>query len=79
MSADTTSLRVDDRSADAARGRPGALFVMTGASGVGKDTIRQAALPNIDVHFSVSATTRGRRPGEVDARHPRLLGGERIL
>lgn len=49
-------------------GRPGVLFVMTGASGVGKDTIRQAALPNIDLYFSVSATTRSRRPGEVHGK-----------
>ncbi len=49
--------------------RPGLLFVMTGASGVGKDTIRQAALPTIEnLYFSISATTRGRRPGEVHGK-----------
>ena len=49
--------------------RKGILFVMTGASGVGKDTIRQAALPDMgDVHYSVSATTRERRPGEVHGK-----------
>lgn len=42
---------------------------MTGASGVGKDTIRQAALPTIDnVYFSISATTRQRRPGEMHGK-----------
>jgi guanylate kinase len=47
----------------------GILFVMTGASGVGKDTIRRAALPDLgDVFYSVSATTRSRRPGEVHGR-----------
>ncbi len=47
--------------------RRGILFVMTGASGVGKDTIRQAAVPFIDnLRYSVSATTRTRRAGEVD-------------
>jgi guanylate kinase len=47
----------------------GILFVMTGASGVGKDTIRRAALPDLgDVFYSVSATTRPRRPGEVQGR-----------
>jgi guanylate kinase len=46
--------------------RRGTLFVMTGASGVGKDTIRQATLPTIDnLFYSVSATTRPQRPGEV--------------
>jgi len=49
--------------------RPGLLFVMTGASGVGKDTIRQAALPSVEaLFFSISATTRGRRPGEVHGK-----------
>lgn len=43
---------------------------MTGASGVGKDTIRRAALPALgDVFYSVSATTRRQRPGEVDGSH----------
>ena len=47
----------------------GTLFVMTGASGVGKDTIRQAALPDLGkLYFSVSATTRPRRPGEVHGK-----------
>lgn len=46
-------------------GRRGVLFVMTGASGVGKDTIRGAAAPFLsDVAYSISATTRARRPGE---------------
>ena len=58
----------DVPSAPAPAERPGTLFVMTGASGVGKDTIRQAALPNVDLYFSISATTRGRRPGETHGK-----------
>jgi len=51
-------------------GSHGILFVMTGASGVGKGTIRQAAMPALgSVHYSVSATTRPRREGEVDGVH----------
>ena len=45
----------------------GALFVVTGASGTGKTTLVKhalAAIPNI--RFSVSATTRAARDGEVD-------------
>lgn len=42
---------------------------MTGASGVGKDTIRQAVLPEIDnLFFSISATTREKRAGEVHGK-----------
>jgi len=49
--------------------RKGTLFVMTGASGVGKDTIRQAALPEIsNLFFSISATTRQQRPGEIHGK-----------
>lgn len=49
--------------------RKGILFVMTGASGVGKDTIMQAALSSIDnLYFSISATTREQRKGEVHGK-----------
>lgn len=49
--------------------RKGILFVMTGASGVGKDTIRQAAFPDLDnLYYSISATTRVRRPGETHGK-----------
>ena len=45
--------------------RRGIPFVMTGASGVGKDTLRRAAVPELgELVYSVSATTRARRPGE---------------
>ncbi len=50
--------------------KKGMLFVMTGASGVGKDTIRQAALPDLDnLFYSISATTREKRPGEIHEKH----------
>jgi guanylate kinase len=43
---------------------------MTGASGVGKDTIRQAALADFDgLYYSISATTREMRPGEENGLH----------
>lgn len=49
--------------------RKGILFVMTGASGVGKDTLRQAALADVDnLFFSISATTRVKRPGETHGK-----------
>lgn len=48
----------------------GLLFVMTGASGVGKDTIRQAALADFaGLYYSISATTREMRPGEQNGLH----------
>lgn len=57
--------------------RRGILFVMTGASGVGKDTIWQAALPDIEgLHYAVSATTRKQRLGEVHGKHYYFHGRE---
>ena len=45
----------------------GALFVVTGASGTGKTTLVKHALGAIpNIRFSVSATTRAPRAGEVD-------------
>jgi len=49
------------------RGRRGILFVFTGASGVGKGSLRAAAVDALEaVTYSVSATTRARRPAETD-------------
>ena len=48
----------------------GKLFVISGASGVGKSTVLSkvmAARP--DLSFSVSATTRPPREGEIDGQH----------
>jgi len=49
--------------------RKGILFVISGPSGVGKGTIREALLQKENnLHLSISATTRPPRPGEVDGR-----------
>ena len=45
----------------------GKLFVISGASGVGKSTVLKRVMEQReDLTFSVSATTRLPRPGEVD-------------
>lgn len=45
----------------------GRLFVISGASGVGKSTVLKHVIQQRgDLRFSVSATTRTPRPGEVD-------------
>lgn len=46
----------------------GMLIVLSGPSGVGKGTVRQAMLAGNyrDFQYSVSMTTRQKRPGEVD-------------
>lgn len=43
------------------------MFVISGPSGVGKDTLIQQLRPLFpEFHFAVTATTRDRRPGEMD-------------
>ncbi|KAA3635940.1 MAG: guanylate kinase [Armatimonadetes bacterium] len=44
----------------------GRLIVISGPSGVGKSSIVDAVLARTDARFSVSATTREPRPGEVE-------------
>ena len=45
----------------------GKLFVISGASGVGKSTVLSKVMEaRNDLKFSVSATTRDPRPGEID-------------
>ena len=57
--------------------RRGRLVVLAGPSGVGKSTVvaelRRIGAP---VWFSVSATTRGARPGEVDGRDYHFVSGD---
>ena len=57
----------------------GALFVVSGPSGVGKSTLLRAAMARIPgLSFSVSATTRPPRPGEVDGVDYRFLSAEQF-
>ncbi len=49
---------------------PGLLFVVSGPSGAGKDTLVEALIERMPrLRYSVSATTRGPRPGEVEGEH----------
>ena len=49
--------------------KKGKLFVISGPSGVGKDTIVNEYLKENDAHLSVSATTRNPREGEIHGIH----------
>jgi guanylate kinase len=48
--------------------RRGKMLVISGPSGVGKSTVCKRLLEDPRVRFSISATTRTPRPGEVDGR-----------
>lgn len=57
----------------------GKLFVISGASGVGKSTVLSRVMAaREDLAFSVSATTRPPRPGEQDGVHYYFISKERF-
>ena len=57
----------------------GKLFVISGASGVGKSTVlKQVMAVRSDLRFSVSATTRKPRPGEVEGESYYFVTKERF-
>ncbi|HHW13950.1 MAG TPA: guanylate kinase [Firmicutes bacterium] len=57
--------------------KPGILLVLSGPSGVGKNTVLNALMvQNPQVRYSISATTRPPRPGEVDGRNYFFLSEE---
>lgn len=59
--------------------RKGKTFIISGPSGVGKSTVLQALLAERpDVYFSISATTRDPRPGEVDGVHYHFMDVEKF-
>ncbi|MFO1462353.1 MAG: guanylate kinase [bacterium] len=55
---------------------PGRLFVVSGASGTGKTTLCRELERELGLFFSVSATTRPPRAGEVEGRDYRFLSPE---
>ncbi len=56
--------------------RTGSMLLISGPSGCGKSTICKRLLLDDDVVFSVSATTREPRPGEIDGQHYHFLSPE---
>ena len=58
----------------------GKLFIISGASGVGKSTVLSHVMAaRDDLRFSVSATTRAPRPGEVDGQSYYFVTKEQFL
>ncbi len=60
--------------------KQGKLIVMSGCSGVGKSTVLGVVMSRRDdLRFSVSATTRAPRPGEVDGESYYFVSKETFL
>jgi len=58
----------------------GLLFVVSAASGTGKTSLVKALLERVNnLHVSVSHTTRGQRPGELDGVHYHFSTKENFL
>ena len=58
-------------------GRPLPVFVITGQSGAGKGTLIERLLRDFpQLKLAVSATTRARRPGELDGVHYYFISDE---
>ena len=59
--------------------RTGILFVISGPSGVGKGTVKDAVLKRLtDIKVSVSATTRPPRVGETDGQDYYFIDTEKF-
>ena len=54
------------------------MLLVSGPAGSGKSSICRRLLEDVRVVFSVSATTRAPRQGEVDGRHYQFLSPERF-
>ncbi|MFT4020853.1 MAG: guanylate kinase [Acinetobacter sp.] len=58
----------------------GLLFVVSAASGTGKTSLVKALLERVtNLHVSVSHTTRGQRPGELDGVHYHFTSKDHFL
>jgi len=58
----------------------GLLFVVSAASGTGKTSLVKALLERVsNLHVSVSHTTRGQRPGELNGVHYHFTSKEEFL
>lgn len=70
LGADILNERADELIDQMRRVRRPRLFVISGPSGVGKDAvIERMREAHPDFHYVVTATTRPRRPGEIDGIH----------
>lgn len=79
MTKDADTAHNSSLNSDTASKQRGLLIVMTGASGVGKGTLREQWLANQNVFCSISWTTREARPGEIHGEDYIFVSKEEFL
>jgi guanylate kinase len=58
----------------------GYLFILSGPAGAGKGTLRKILFKEMpDLVYSVSCTTRSRRPGEIDGKDYYFIGKDEFI
>ncbi len=65
-------------SAPAKPQRRGLMLVLSSPSGAGKSTIARHLMEDKDIVLSVSVTTRGRRPSEIDGMHYHFIAKKKF-
>ncbi|MCA9879950.1 MAG: guanylate kinase, partial [Thermomicrobiales bacterium] len=67
----------DDLIANLRSWRRPRVFIISGPSGVGKDSVIEQLRSRLpEAHYAVTATTRTRRPGEMDGVHYHFMSEE---
>jgi guanylate kinase len=78
--ADDLEHRADELIAEVHSSLRARLYVISGPSGVGKDTVIDQLRERLpDFYFAVTATTRERRPGEIDGVHYYFMAVEEFI
>ena len=63
----------------AAVARRGLILILSSPSGAGKTTLTRTVVQRQQAQLSVSVTTRGRRPSEIDGVHYRFVSVEEFM
>ena len=63
----------------AAVARRGLILILSSPSGAGKTTLTRTVVQRQQAQLSVSVTTRGRRPSEIDGVHYRFVSVEEFI
>jgi guanylate kinase len=80
VAGDQLGEHADDLIGDLRAVRRPRLFIISGPSGVGKDTVIEMLRDKFpEAYFAVTVTTRARRPGEIDGVHYYFMDEETFI